>query len=192
LEFVKITSVLFDTANAAMRRRIAEIESRCLTYTRAFLTGSEMAQFEGWEEALAEAVAQGGGSIAIRLIDIARAPALLDAARHEGPESRALRDLSAVGELLEAARLMSRKEAPRCLICRKSLHGKRHIASAMLLRAARDDAGRSIFAMGCCEDCVRSAGGHQHLWPVILKALREVSPGLRDLSPQLVDEAGHA
>jgi hypothetical protein len=119
--------------------------------------GDGLAEFEGWQRALAEAVAEGGGTVTVRLIDIRETPALLEAVRHQGIGNRELRDLSAVGELLEVARTLSRERAPRCLVCRKPLVGKRHVASCMLLRAARDDPD-AIFALGVCESCVRTAG----------------------------------
>ena len=128
-----------------------------------------MAEFEGWQRALAEAVAEGGGTVTVRLIDIRETPALLEAVRHQGIGNRELRDLSAVGELLEVARTLSRERAPRCLVCRKPLVGKRHVAS-----------------------CVRTTGGHRQLWPIIMPILREASRGLRDISPQIVDVIGHA
>ena len=153
--------------------------------------GDGLAEFAGWQRALAEAVAEGGGTVTVRLIDIRETPALLEAVRHQGIGNRELRDLSAVGELLEVARTLSRERAPRCLVCRKPLVGKRHVASCMLLRAARDDPD-AIFALGVCESCVRTAGGHRQLWPIIIPILREASPGLRDISPQIVDVIGHA
>lgn len=49
---------------------------------------------------------------------------------------------------------------------------------------------------GCSHDLARTlinvAGGHRQLWPIIMPILREASPGLRDISPQIVDVTGHA
>ena len=150
-----------------------------------------MAGFEKWDEALAEAVAEGSGCVAVRLIDIRQTRTLLEAAKHQKPGSAELRDLSAVAEIAEAMRTQPRHRAPRCLICRKPLYGRRHLASCMLMRAARDHPA-AIFAVGICQDCVRAAGGHQHLWATIEPILREASPSLHDITLRTADVPGRA
>jgi hypothetical protein len=154
--------------------------------------GMGLAKFEGWQQALAEAVAEGGGSVRVRLFDVEETLALLDEVRHHAAGSSELRDLSAVAELLHAARI-PRQRAARCLLCRKPLGGRRQVVAAcMLLRAARDDPGE-IFAFGLCAPCVHTAGGHRQLWPAIVPILKAAEPGLRDISVQIVaDLVGHA
>jgi hypothetical protein len=61
-----------------------------------------MAGLEKWETALAETIAEGGGCIAVRLINIRSTRILLEAARNQKPGSAELRELSAVAELAEA------------------------------------------------------------------------------------------
>ena len=150
-----------------------------------------MAGFEIWDEALAEAVAEGAGCVAIRLIDIRQTRTLLEAAKNQEPGNAELRDLSAVAEIAEAMRTQPRHRAPRCLVCQKPLYGRRHLASCMLMRAARDHPA-AIFAVGICQDCVRAAGGHQHLWGTIEPILREASPGLHDITLRIADVPGQA
>jgi hypothetical protein len=150
-----------------------------------------MAGFEKWDEALAEAVAEGAGCIAIRLIDIRQTRILLEATKNQDPGGTELRDLSAGAEIAEAMRTQRRHRAPRCLICQKPLFGRRNLASCMLMRAARDHPA-AIFAVGICRDCVRAAGGHQHLWGTIEPILREASPGLHDISLRIADVPGQA
>ena len=150
-----------------------------------------MAKFEEWHQALAEVIAEGDGVVTVRLIDIRETPRLLRMARDTAAGDLELRILSAVGELLEAVRTRTRHRAPRCLLCTKPLHGKRLVVTALVLRAARDDP-KAIFVIGLCLTCVRSAGGHSHLWPVIMPVLREASPDLQDISPKLADTTGHA
>lgn len=150
-----------------------------------------MAKFEGWRQALAEVVAEANGVVTVRLIDIRETPRLLRMVRDAGAPNLELRVLSAVGELLEAVRTRPRHRAPRCLLCTQPLHGRRLVATAMVLRATRDDP-KALFVIGLCLNCVRSAGGHSHLWPVIMPVLREASPDLQDISPRIVDETGHA
>jgi hypothetical protein len=65
-------------------------------------------------EILDEAAAQGSGWIKVRLIDVKRAPELLDAAHGQERGSPELRDLSAMADLLEAARTSTRRRAPEC------------------------------------------------------------------------------
>ena len=150
-----------------------------------------MAGFEKWDQALAEAVAEGSGCVAVRLIDIRQTRILLEAVKHQGAGSAELRDLSAVAEIAEAMRTQPRHRAPRCLLCQKPLHGRRHLASCMLVRAALDHPV-AIFAVGVCQDCVRIAGGHQNLWATIEPILREASPGLRDITLRIAEAPGRA
>jgi hypothetical protein len=150
-----------------------------------------MAGFEKWDDALAEAVAEGAGCVAIRLIDIRQTRDLLDAAKNQEPGSAELRDLSAVAEIAEAMRTRPRDQAPRCLLHQMPLSGRRHLASCMLMRAARDHPA-AIFAVGICQDCVRAAGGHQYLWVTIEPILRQTSPGLHDITVRIGDAPGHA
>jgi hypothetical protein len=150
-----------------------------------------MAGFEKWDEALAEAVADGSGCVAVRLIDIRQTRTLLEAAKHQEPGSAELRDLSAGAEIAEAMRTQPRHRAPRCLLCQKPLYGRRHLASCVLMRAARDHPV-AIFAVGICQDCVRIAGGHQNLWATIEPILREASPGLRDITLRIAGAPGRA
>ena len=150
-----------------------------------------MAGFEKWDDALAEAVAEGAGCVAIRLIDIRQTRDLLDAAKNQESGSAELRDPSAVAEIAEAMRTRPRDQAPRCLLCQKPLYGRRHLASCMLMRVARDHPA-AIFAVGICQDCVRAAGGHQYLWVTIEPILRQTSPGLHDLTVRIGDAPGHA
>ena len=150
-----------------------------------------MAEFEKWDDALAEAVAEGAGCVAIRLIDIRHTRDLLEAAKNQEQGSAELRDLSAVAEIAEAMRTRPRHRAPRCLICQRPLYGRRHLASCMLIRAARDHPA-AIFAVGICQDCVHAAGGHQLLWGTIEPTLREKSPGLHDITVRIGDVPGHA
>ena len=150
-----------------------------------------MAGFEKWDEALAEAVAEGSGCVALRLIDIRQTRTLLEAAKHQEPGSAELRDLSAVAEIAEAMRTQPRHRAPRCFLCQKPLYGRRHLASCVLMRAARDHPV-AIFAVGICQDCVRIAGGHQNLWATIEPILREASPGLRDITLRIAGAPGRA
>ena len=92
--------------------------------------GDGLAEFEGWQRALAEAVAEGGGTVTVRLIDIRETPALLEAVRHQGIGNRDLRDLSAVGELLEVENAVPRTGAAMpCLskaAGRKAARGELH------------------------------------------------------------------
>lgn len=150
-----------------------------------------MAGFEKWDDALAEAVAEGAGCVAIRLIDIRQTRDLLDAAKNQESGSAELRDLSAVAEIAEAMRTRPRDQAPRCLLCQKPLYGRRHLASCMLMRAARDHPA-AIFAVGIFQDSVRTAGGHQYLWVTIEPILRQTSPGLHDITVRIGDAPGHA
>jgi hypothetical protein len=150
-----------------------------------------VAKFEEWHQALAEVVAEGNGVVTVRLVDIHETPRLLRLIRDAGGGNLELRVLSAVGELLEAVRTRSRHRAPRCLLCTKPLHGKRLVATAIVLRAARDDP-KAIFVVGLCLDCVRSAGGHSHLWPILMPVLRGASPDLQDISPRIANVIGHA
>jgi hypothetical protein len=64
-------------------------------------------------------------------------------------------------------------------------------ASAVLLRGAREDP-EAIFVLGICSSCVVAAGGQLGLWPRILPILREVSPGLKDITSRIVDTVGSA
>lgn len=150
-----------------------------------------MAGFEKWDDALAEAVAEGAGCVAIRLIDIRQTRDLLDAAKNQEQGSAELRDLSAVAEIAELMRTRPRDQAPRCLLCQRPLYGRRHLASCMLMRAAREHPA-AIFAVGICQDCVRGAGGHQYLWVTIEPILRQASPGLQDITVRIGDAPGHA
>jgi hypothetical protein len=124
----------------------------------------------------------------VRLIDVKRAPELLDAARGQERGSPELRDLSAMADLLEAARTSSRRRAPECFICGKHLGARRIVSSMLLVRGACDYP--VIFALGICWECVAAVGGHNHLRPKILPVLRQISPGLRDI--HVIDAAGQA
>jgi hypothetical protein len=88
-------------------------------------------------------------------------------------------------------RTQPRHRAPRCLLCQKPLYGRRHLASCVLMRAARDHP-IAIFAVGICQDCVQIAGGHQNLWATIEPILREASPGLRDITLRITATPGRA
>jgi hypothetical protein len=63
-------------------------------------------KFEEWHQAFVEVLAEGNRVVTVRLIDIHETPRLLRMAQDAGGDNLDLRVLSAVGELLEAVRII--------------------------------------------------------------------------------------
>lgn len=148
---------------------------------------SLLSTFEPLRDALATVIEEAGGLVAVRLIAVTEAPAMLTA----GISDRDLADLSAVAELLEASRILSRQCAPRCLVCARLLGTRRRPCTILVLRA-NCEAAKAVFALGICERCGVAAGGSTGLWAQILPLLRDAQPGLEDISDRISRVAGHA
>jgi hypothetical protein len=86
-----------------------------------------------------------------------------------------LRDLSAMADLLEAARTSPRRRAPKCFICGKHLGARRIVSSVLLVRGACDKA-RNFRAWGLLGMCRRGGRAQSSLARIFCRCSGKFHP----------------